>query len=313
MRVRDKKDQEVQLCRLAVSVPADFNFWRTVLSHGWSSLPPFHLEMAGQRLHRVLNTDSQTVLVEMYEAENQLEVHVQSHDSMELEELGNIRSTIETMFRLNEPLDPLFAALTKKGNSHFAWIPQVKAGRILRGPNLFEDVIKMICTTNCAWGATVRMVSNLVSKLGRPFNQAYSDFPTPAQLASTTDTFLSNQIRCGYRSSYILQFAESVASGKLSLERWNFLDSESLYQELISIKGIGPYAAGNLMRLLGHYQHLALDSWCRQRFSKMYKHGRTVSDKTILGHYRHYGQWKGLVMWLDLTKDWFDDERTKPI
>jgi 3-methyladenine DNA glycosylase/8-oxoguanine DNA glycosylase len=67
------------------------------------------------------------------------------------------------------------------------------------------------------------------------------------------------------------------------------------------------------MRLLGHNGHLALDSWCRQRFSRLYKKGRKVSDKTILSHYKQYGQWKGLVMWLDLTKDWFDDEGSNPM
>ena len=42
------------------------------------------------------------------------------------------------------------------------------AGRMLRSPTVFEDVVKTICTTNCAWGATVRMVNALVSSLGEP-------------------------------------------------------------------------------------------------------------------------------------------------
>jgi 3-methyladenine DNA glycosylase/8-oxoguanine DNA glycosylase len=293
--------------QLAVSAPVDFDFWRTVLSHGWSSLPPFHLDHKNRFLLRILSTSHQTVLVEMHAGGKQTGICIQSHSSMRQEELDQVQSQFESMFRLREPLQPFFAAIRKsKRNGDMAWIPKVKAGRLLRSPSLFEDVIKMLCTTNCSWSATQRMVGNLVRKLGRSFSPVYADFPTPAQLSSTTENFLIREIRSGYRSSYILRFAERVASGRLDLRQWDQLDSETLYRELISIKGVGPYAAGNLMRLLGHYEHLALDSWCRLRFSNMYKRGRKATDKPILNHYQHYGQWKGLVMWLDLTKDWFE-------
>jgi len=297
----------MQQYTLTLSTPTDFSFWRTVLSHGWSSLPPFHLELESRRLLRVLSTSRQTVLVEMLETEEQTGIHIRSRGSMTQEELDQVRSQLEFMFRLHEPLHPFYAAIRKsKGNGDLGWIPRVKAGRLLRGPNLFEDVIKIICTTNCTWSATQRMAGNLVCKLGKSFSKIYADFPTPVQLASTSENFLISEIRSGYRSSYILQFAERVAAGRLDLRQWEHLDSETLYRELISIKGVGPYAAGNLMRLLGHYEHLALDSWCRHRFSNMHKSGRPVSDKAIFNHYRQYGQWKGLVMWLDLTKDWFE-------
>ena len=130
------------------------------------------------------------------------------------------------------------------------------------------------------------MVGNMVCKLGNSFSQGYADFPSPAQLASTTETFLIEEIRSGYRSAYILQFAENVASGRLDLNLWEQLDSKTLYQELMSIKGIGPYAAGNLMRLLGHYEQLALDSWCRQKFSNLHKGGEKSAirqSSTIIG------------------------------
>ena len=192
--------------KLAVSAPVDFSFWRTALSHGWSSLPPFHLELENRCLLRVLSTSHQTVLVEMREAEEQTEINVQSHGSMTQEELDQVQSQFESMFRLREPLEPFFAAISKsKGNGDIAWIPRVKAGRLLRGPNLFEDVIKMLCTTNCSWSATQRMVGNLVSKLGKSFSPGYADFPTPIQLASTTESFLKSEIRSGYRSAYILR------------------------------------------------------------------------------------------------------------
>lgn len=44
----------------------------------------------------------------------------------------------------------------------------------------------------------------------------------------------------------------------------------------------------------------------------MYRQGRKVSDKMIARHSRKYLPWSGLVMWLDLTRDWFDEEEQRP-
>ena len=38
---------------------------------------------------------------------------------------------------------------------------------MIQSPTVFEDVVKTICTTNCAWGATERMVGAIVEHLGR--------------------------------------------------------------------------------------------------------------------------------------------------
>lgn len=47
---------------LILDVPSDFSFWRTVLSHGWCTLPPFFLDRPARRLLRVLQLASQPAL-----------------------------------------------------------------------------------------------------------------------------------------------------------------------------------------------------------------------------------------------------------
>ena len=75
----------------------------------------------------------------------------------------------------------------------------------------------------------------------------------------------------------------------------------------MAIKGIGPYAAGNLLKLLGHYDHLSLDSWIRPKFATVHGLKKVPDDSAIQRHYRRFGRWQGLVLWLDLTRDWFED------
>jgi hypothetical protein len=74
------------------------------------------------------------------------------------------------------------------------------------------------------------------------------------------------------------------------------------------VKGVGPYAAGNILKLLGHYDRLGIDSWCRKQFFEIHRNGRKTTDRVIERHYQPYGKWRGLFFWLDLTKPWYDKE-----
>jgi len=300
--------------KIRFSTAPDFSFWRTAFSHGWCALQPFVLDKPHRRLTRVLRSAQGPVLVEMTSDTSEvLQLVVRSRLPLTKPDVTALKKQVVVMLRLDESLESFYATLDLvAANGQFAWIRQERAGRLLRSPDLFEDVVKMICTTNCAWSATERMVANLVNKLGTRFDETHADFPTARQLAAASEEFLVREIRTGYRSRYLLEFAERVSSGDLDFSRWFHLDEDDLYKEIVSIKGVGPYAAGNLMRLLGHYRHLALDSWCRPQYSKIHRNGRTVSDKTIARHYGKYGQWRGLVLWLDLTREWFGDVSDRP-
>jgi N-glycosylase/DNA lyase len=192
----------------------------------------------------------------------------------------------------------------------YRWIAKAKAGRMLRSPSVFEDIVKMICTTNCSWALTEIMINNLVEKLGISFDDSHKSFPSPEALAGTSEGFLRKNIKAGYRSPFLLQFAEKVASGKLDIECWRSskLTTEALFQELLSIKGVGVYSAGNILKLLGRYDYLGLDSWVRAKYYEVYHHGRTVSDRTIERRYIQFGKWRGLFFWLEMTKHWLKQD-----
>jgi N-glycosylase/DNA lyase len=184
----------------------------------------------------------------------------------------------------------------------------MKAGRMLRAPSVFEDVVKMICTTNCSWSLTETIIENLVGELGRLFDDSQKSFPSPEAIAGTTEQFLRKNIRAGYRSPFLLEFAKKVTNGKLDVENWRSseLSTAILFKELLSIKGIGEYAAGNILKLLGRYDYLGLDSWVRGRYYELYHSGRKVSDRTIERRYLPYGKWRGLFFWMEMTKHWYN-------
>lgn len=299
---------------IKMPTPPEFSFWRTAFSHGWCALLPFTLDRSRRRLTRVLRSTQGPVLVEMSsDTPEVLQLVVRSHQSLTKSDITAVKKQVVTMLRLDESLESFYATLDRvAANGKFDWIRKEGAGRLLRSPDLFEDIVKMVCTTNCAWSATERMVTNLVNKLGTRFDEEHADFPTAVQLAVANEEFLVREVRTGYRSSYLLELARRVAKGELDFSRWLDLEEDELYKAIVSIKGVGPYAAGNLMRLLGHYRRLALDSWCRPQYAKLYRNGRKVSDQTITRHYGKFGQWSGLVLWLDLTREWFGDSSERP-
>jgi len=181
---------------------------------------------------------------------------------------------------------------------------------MLRSPTVFEDVVKMICTTNSTWAPTTAPLNNLARVDVRRVDSDALAFPEAHTIAGASEKTLRTEIRAGYRAPYLLQLAQGAASGKLDLEEWRSsrATTEELFKKMLTVKGIGPYAAGNLLRLVGRYDYLALDSWVRSQYYALHHGGRKVKDSTIERHYEQYGTWRGLFFWLEMTRDWHDEK-----
>ncbi len=292
-----------------IPVPKHFSFWRTVYSHGWCSLPPFVVDKERHELKRLLHLeDGALVYCALRDSPSGISVRSESRQSLTPPERSEVRAHLRSCFRLDEDLSDFFTAAHK--DRRLRWIRSSGSGRLLRAPTVFEDLVKMMCTTNCTWGLTEVMVHNLTSKLGEEFTAGVFSFPAPSKLASCTEAFMRKEMRSGYRSPYLIEFAERVASGALDVESWRDtgLPTDELFKEVRGVKGIGEYAAGNLLRLLGRYDYLALDSWVRSKYAEIHHGGRKVSDRTIERTYQKYGSWRGLIFWYEMTKDWLNQK-----
>jgi 3-methyladenine DNA glycosylase/8-oxoguanine DNA glycosylase len=213
---------------------------------------------------------------------------------------------VRRMLNLDEDLAPLYEVAAE--DPELAWVAR-GAGRMLRGQTVFEDVVKTICTTNCAWSATERMVGALVEQLGEPsVGGRGRAFPTPGALAGAAESFYRDVARAGYRGRYLRSLAVSVAEGATDLEALldPELPDEEVSARLLALPGVGPYAAAHTMMLLGRHSRLILDSWTRPRYAKL-NGGRVASDRTIQRRFRRYGPYAGLAFWLHLTRDWVEE------
>lgn len=288
---------------LFLETPPNFSFRHTIYAHGWCDLLPFELDEETWRLSYVFTGDNgKAASAAISDAGGKLEIELDGNGIDEEKLLHSVRHIL----RLDEPLED-FYSLTR-GEERLAWIAAANAGRLLRSPTVYEDLVKTLCTTNCSWALTKKMVSNLVEKLGGPSSDGRRAFPTATAMASVPVDFYRDEVRAGYRSPYFVELAEAVASDRLDCEAWlhSDLPTAELKKEIKTVKGVGDYAAENLLKLLGRYDGLALDSWLRAQFYKKHNREKTCPDKKIERHYQKFGPWKGLAIWCDMTERWFD-------
>jgi N-glycosylase/DNA lyase len=291
---------------ITFATPREFSFKRTVISHGWCQLLPFKIDDEKWQLTRTLDlADASPVTVAIRGTKRA--VVIKTSRRLNQTATKKVVAEVRHMLRLDDNIADFYRLVAQ--DNDFNWIPMQGAGRLLRSPTVFEDLVKMICTTNCSWALTQKMVTGLVENLGRQSTNGDRTFPTPEAMALMPLKFYVNEVRAGYRSEYLKLLADRVASGELDVEAWltSPLPTAELMKEMRGVKGVGPYAAENLLKLLGRYDGLALDSWTRAKFFSVRNNGRKTTDKKIARYYSRFKEWRGLALWCDMTRDWMED------
>jgi len=227
-----------------------------------------------------------------------------------------VMAQVRHVLSLDLDLTPFYAVAAT--DPDLAWV-LTGAGRMVRSPTVFEDVVKTICTTNTSWGGTTRMVNALVENLGEkapgapaagPYGRA---FPTPAAMAAAPTHFYKKVAGAGYRGPYLKALATSVAKGRVDLETLALASRDDLPDDevaarLQALPGVGPYAAAHIMLMLGRYDRRILDSWTRPTYARLLGRKRPVSDRMIERRFKRYGRYAGLAFWLFLTRDWLRED-----
>jgi N-glycosylase/DNA lyase len=271
------------------------SFARTIDSHGVASLPPAVKTSSPSEYRVMLRLDGVPRAITFGAEAGKLHVYADRRLSKQAEEEARVAA--RRIFRLDEDLSPFYARIV--ADPDLAWAAS-GAGRLLASPTVFEEVIKTVCTTNCAWSGTIRMVSALVDDLGG------GAFPTPQMMAAAPETWYRDVARAGYRGAYLRQLAKDVASGALDLELLlpdAGLSDAECEERLLALSGVGPYAAAHIMLLIGRYHRLILDSWTRPSYLRLAKKKR-AKDATINRAFKRYGDHAGLAFWLFVTRDW---------
>jgi 3-methyladenine DNA glycosylase/8-oxoguanine DNA glycosylase len=292
-----------------------FSLGAVVGSHGWAQLAPFRREEATGGLRRVERLGSGRVVeIAVEEAPGGVRVEVDrgrsfassfaiaqdmAQDELTGAEQEEVGRKVRWMLGLDQDFSAFYALAREEPK--LAGVEEKAQGRLLRSPTVFEDVVKTVLTTNTAWGGTIRMVEALVARFGSPLppDAARRAFPTPEQVAASDEETLRGEVRLGYRAPYVLGLARSVASGDLDLEalRAPDLPTPELRKRLLALKGVGAYAAANLLMILGRYDFVPVDSWAMKVVSHEWYDGQPVGAAEVEAAFAPWGAWQGLAYW----------------
>jgi len=274
-----------------------FNFLSVVNSHGWYQLAPFYFDEETNKLHYVLQlSNGHVVELKLRDAVDGIGIESEKLDKAERSEVAD---KVTWMFGLDMDFSRFYTA--SRGEPKLARVKQRSLGRVLRSPTLFEDVVKTILTTNTLWTATKNMTRKLVNEFGASLDGQPEKlaFPNPSSIAASSPEVLKEAIRVGYRAPAIHQLAVRVADGQLDLEslKTSTLPTLELRKQLMTINGVGPYAAANLLMILGRHDFIPIDSYALKMVSHEWYKGRPVTAKEVEKRFEKWGEFKGLAFW----------------
>jgi len=284
--------------KLTLPARQPFNLRNTVRSHGWYQMPPFDYNEDENILKYVIRLETGKVL-EFQVSDAHGGVSVETNEKLTKAETRELTDAVTWMLGLEMDFSAFYT--TAKNEPKLAHVEQKAYGRVLRSPTFFEDVLKTILTTNTLWAATKRMNQNLINQYG-PLLDGDSErraFPNPDEIAASSPEVLREAVRVGYRAPSIHELAVRVASGELDVESFKTSDLPTLElrKELLKIKGVGPYAAANLLLILGRGDFIPVDSWALKLVSHEWYAGEPVTPKQVEEHFEKWGKFKGLAYW----------------
>lgn len=272
-----------------------------VRSHGWSHLPLFAVAdddrsiavraRIGDGIHRL--TLRQTA--------GGVRIDVQT-------ELGStpapaaLRQVAADVLGLNPALTPFWERCAAS-ESH-AWAATLGIGNQLRMPSLYEDLLVLLFSTNCAFSRVVTLVETVSALTDDAPPSDLPLLPRPSAILAAGEPGL-RAAGLGFRAPFVLALAETAAAGKLP-ERADLLalDAEAARAALLELSGVGPYVAETALRISGVQEFYGIDSWNRTKVKAAAK-GPAGLDRV---YRRRFGEWRGLAYWIDATRDWYAAE-----
>lgn len=150
----------------------------------------------------------------------------------------------------------------------------------------WETLISFIISQNNNIPRIKKIINSLCRLLGEEINGVYS-FPTPERILEAGLDGIA-PIKSGFRAKYIIDAAEKVVKGVISIERLANCGYEAALTELKLIKGVGDKVANCVLLFgFGYYEAFPIDVWVKRVMAEYYPDGLDVK---ALGKYAGIAQ-----------------------
>ena len=234
---------------LRLAWPIDLGL--TVASHGWVHLAPWrwdadtgalsHAERIGKKLGTisVRQRDPTSLLVSWCGFSKRAEAEILRRAARWISAEWNPAAAVTAL----AAAFPEEAGLVARGG-----------GRLLRCSTFYEDFIKTLLTVNTSWSGTCRMVAALVAEPGG------GAFPLPEAIVDHGEKRLREIAKLGFRAPVAVSATRRMLDDGVIDSTGNGDPDRLDHEYLLSLKGIGPYAAAHCRMLLHDFRRIPVDS-----------------------------------------------------
>lgn len=137
----------------------------------------------------------------------------------------------------------------------------------------WEALISFIISQNNRIERISAVIGRLCEVFGEPLPGGLFSFPEPEILATQTEESLA-PLRCGYRTSYLLDAARRTADGRLDLAAVSRADTDTARSMLLEVRGVGPKVAECVLLYgFGRLECFPVDTWIRRVMREYYPGG----------------------------------------
>ena len=278
--------------RLQFRAPEDYVFHRDVCSYGYFLLAPNRWDPLTRTMHRPLTLADGIAHFAIRQPGDKpgASVVATADRALSSAERRQAREMLVRMLRVDDEEIADFHRVDPR------WKKSGR-GRVSRSPTFFEDLIKTVTSCNVTWPSTVSMNRRLCEVV-------HPAFPSASQLRRKRPQTLRSRCGVGYRDARIIELARMTHTGEIDLEWIEDPDTpdDELREALLDLPGIGPYAAANLLQLLGRYSHLPIDT-------ETHRHAKTVLGfqgterqiaQKVEKHYEPFGKHRFRSYWFEM-------------
>ena len=268
--------------RFVIQCPHAISLIHTVHSHGWVRLSPWvWSEEAGMlsRADRLASGGIASIKVAQQSPRSlSVDVDPTGEGPVNVEE---VRAVVSRWLSVDWDPAPAIEVASRISSQVAAFLRD-GGGRLLRSSTFYEDFAKTVCTIQIAWSGTQRMVTSLVEAIGDGV------FPTPRQVLDTGESTLRKKARLGFRAPQLLAATERLMERGLMDELGQESQGRITYDELIGLRGIGPYAASHTMVLLHDFSRIPVDSLATRFYGE--RHG--LAPDQIQAFFDKWGEYR---------------------
>ena len=189
-------------------------------------------------------------------------------------------AVLRRVLALDDDLGELWAACDRVPG--LRWVRPAGVGRVLRSATVWQDLVGVLAGTRASYRSTQAMVGALVGD---------GPFPGPRQVLG------ADLSRWGYRAPWLRALAGQVAAG------WDpeglddpALPDDEVLRRVRALAGFGPFAAAQMVPLLGRPRPPVLDGWLREALGG-------AGDEEVGARFAVMGRWAGTGAWLTAVAD----------